>query len=155
MTTTTSCCHHCPCWVGQATPSLSSISTHFPPCGQLLTVAEVGARAIVLTIPIAVPAVAAPLSSPLLSPHLLICPVPATAGVIPCIVCPIILISVVLFCLSSAFHGSFALAISQWPHQSHPIAPCFHPISSCLWQHCCGGGGGCHCGWEGCHLVVA
>jgi hypothetical protein len=43
--------------------------------------------------------------------------------------CPIVLLSIVLFHLSSAFHGLFPLAVLICP-----VAPCFHPVSSCLQQ---------------------
>jgi hypothetical protein len=59
----------------------------------------------------------------------LICPVLTIAGGIPHIVCSIVLLSVVLFHSSLAFHGLFPLAVLI-----RPIAPCFHPMSSCSQQ---------------------
>jgi hypothetical protein len=66
---------------------------------------------------------------PVLIPSSLICPILAITGVIPRVVWPIVLLSVVLFHLLLAFHGSFPLNVLI-----HPIAPCFHPASSCLQQ---------------------
>ena len=79
-----------------------------------------------------VPAVAAPRPRPYYRP--LVRPVPTAAGVIPRVVCPVVLVSIVLFRSSSALHGSFPLVVSQWPHRSRPIAPHFHPASSCSRQ---------------------